>query len=163
MAGNSYLAISQWFIASTRPPGLKAIGPWEDDFTVFVILRKKDKDGKDMMHWNFPVHATPVGGINEIPERQQQSVNLHLGQMGILRASQRHIGPSKSIRPNFPFHKNDRQEPVPRGTVVKLEIGIWALGVDFDAGESISLRVGGHSTTVLPSMRTGLDPDPSMS
>jgi predicted acyl esterase len=33
---------------------------------------------------------------------------------------------------------------VPKGTVVKLEIGIWALGVDFAAGESISLRVGGQ-------------------
>ena len=29
MAGNSYLAISQWFIASQRPPSLKAIAPWE--------------------------------------------------------------------------------------------------------------------------------------
>ena len=29
MAGNSYLAISPWFIASTRPPSLKAITPWE--------------------------------------------------------------------------------------------------------------------------------------
>lgn len=64
--------------------------------------------------------------------------------MGILRASQRHIDPSKSIHPNFPFHPHDRQEPVPKGTVVKLEIGIWALGVDFGAGESISLRVGGQ-------------------
>ena len=46
-----------------------------DDFTVFVILRKKDKGGKDMMHLNFPVHATPVGSIKEIPEKQQASVN----------------------------------------------------------------------------------------
>lgn len=29
MAGNSYLAISQWFIASQSPPSLKAIAPWE--------------------------------------------------------------------------------------------------------------------------------------
>lgn len=29
MAGNSYLAISQWFIASQHPPSLKAIAPWE--------------------------------------------------------------------------------------------------------------------------------------
>ncbi|KAK3649243.1 hypothetical protein LTR56_007084 [Elasticomyces elasticus] len=29
MAGNSYLAISQWFIAAQQPPSLKAIAPWE--------------------------------------------------------------------------------------------------------------------------------------
>lgn len=29
MAGNSALAISQWFIAAEQPPALKAIAPWE--------------------------------------------------------------------------------------------------------------------------------------
>ena len=29
MAGNSALAISQYFIAATQPPSLKAIAPWE--------------------------------------------------------------------------------------------------------------------------------------
>lgn len=29
MAGNSALAISQWFIASQKPPSLKAIAPWD--------------------------------------------------------------------------------------------------------------------------------------
>lgn len=29
MAGNSHLAIAQWFIAATRPPHLTAIAPWE--------------------------------------------------------------------------------------------------------------------------------------
>lgn len=29
MAGNSHLAIVQWFIAALKPPSLKAIAPWE--------------------------------------------------------------------------------------------------------------------------------------
>jgi len=29
MAGNSWLAISQWFIAAEQPPHLAAIAPWE--------------------------------------------------------------------------------------------------------------------------------------
>jgi putative CocE/NonD family hydrolase len=29
MAGNSWLAVSQWFIAAERPPSLAAIAPWE--------------------------------------------------------------------------------------------------------------------------------------
>ncbi|KAK7959699.1 X-Pro dipeptidyl-peptidase C-terminal non-catalytic domain-containing protein [Apiospora aurea] len=119
-----------------------------DDFTAFTILRKKDKDGKDLMHLNFPMHATPVKAVEEIPEKDQASLNLHLGSMGILRASQRAIDASKSIHPQFPFHPHEKQEKIPRGTVVKLEIGIWAMGVDFDAGESISLRVGGQFPSI---------------
>ncbi|KAK8062556.1 X-Pro dipeptidyl-peptidase C-terminal non-catalytic domain-containing protein [Apiospora hydei] len=119
-----------------------------DDFTAFTILRKKDKDGKDLMHLNFPMHATPVKAIEEIPEKDQASLNLHLGSMGILRASQRAIDESKSIHPQFPFHPHEKQEKIPPGTIVKLEIGIWAMGVDFDAGESISLRVGGQFPSI---------------
>lgn len=118
----------------------------QDDFVVFVILRKKDVNGKDMMHLNFPFEASPIDSMADIDAKSQHSVNTHVGQMGILRASQRHIDESKSMHPNYPFHPHDKQEKVPPGTVVKLEIGIWALGVDFDAGESISLRVShiGH-------------------
>lgn len=113
-----------------------------DDFTVFVILRKKDQNGKDLMHLNFPLHATPVKSIDEIPEAEQASLNLHLGSTGILRASSREIDESKSIHPQFPFHPHKQQQKVPPGTIVKLEVGIWAMGVDFNAGESISVKVG---------------------
>lgn len=112
-----------------------------DDFTVFVILRKKDKNGKDLMHLNFPFHATPIKSIDEIPEEEQASLNLHLGSVGILRASHREIDSSKSIHPQFPFHPHKRQQKVAPGTIVKLEIGIWAMGVDFEEGESISVKV----------------------
>ncbi|KAH7152725.1 putative acyl esterase [Dactylonectria macrodidyma] len=115
-----------------------------DDFTVFAILRKKDKDGKDLMHLNFPFKATPVKSIAEIPTKDQASLNLHLGSMGILRASQRAIDESRSIHPQFPFHPHTKQQKIKPGNIVKLEIGIWAMGVDFDAGESISIQVGGQ-------------------
>ncbi|KAJ5675751.1 hypothetical protein N7462_008648 [Penicillium macrosclerotiorum] len=119
-----------------------------DDFTVFVILRKRDKNGKDLMHLNFPLHATPVKSIEEIPENEQASLNLHLGSVGILRASHRAIDASKSIHPQFPFHPHTKQELVPKGTIVKLQIGIWAMGVDFEKGESISVRVGGQYPSI---------------
>lgn len=112
-----------------------------DDFTVFIVLRKKDKNGKDLMHLNFPFKAAPVKSIDDIPEKEQASTNLHLGSVGILRASQRAIDHSKDLHPQFPFHPHTKQEKVTPGTIVKLEIGIWAMGVDFDAGESISVRV----------------------
>ncbi|OGE48781.1 hypothetical protein PENARI_c026G03706 [Penicillium arizonense] len=119
-----------------------------DDFTVFVILRKKDKNGKDLMHLNFPFHATPIKSIDEIPEAEQASLNLHLGSMGILRASHQEIDSSRSIHPQFPFHPHKRQDKVSPGTIVKLEIGIWAMGVDFEEGESISVRIGGQYPSI---------------
>ncbi|CEL04052.1 Putative X-Pro dipeptidyl-peptidase C-terminal non-catalytic domain-containing protein [Aspergillus calidoustus] len=119
-----------------------------DDFTAFVIIRKKDKNGKPLMHLNFPFHATPVKSIDEIPQKEQASLNLHLGSTGILRASHRAIDPEKSIHSQFPFHPHKSQEKVRPGEIVKLEIGIWAMGVDFDAGETISVRVSGQYPSI---------------
>ncbi|KAL4905553.1 hypothetical protein BDW74DRAFT_185075 [Aspergillus multicolor] len=119
-----------------------------DDFTVFVIIRKKDKDGKPLMHLNFPFHATPVQSTEEIPEKEQASLNLHLGSTGILRASHRAFDEHKSIHPQFPFHPHTKQEKVKPGEIVKLEIGIWAMGVDFEEGESVSIRVSGQFPSI---------------
>lgn len=127
-----------------------------DDFTVFTILRKLDKNGEPLMHLNFPIEATPVKTIEEIPEKERASLNLHLGSVGILRASQRAIDTSRSIHPQFPFHPHDKQEKITPGTVVRLEIGIWAMGVDFDAGESISLRVSPISASQSHAFLDGL-------
>ncbi|KAL4951289.1 Alpha/Beta hydrolase protein [Aspergillus filifer] len=119
-----------------------------DDFTVFVIIRKKDKSGKPLMHLNFPFNATPVTSIDDIPEKEQASLNLHLGSTGILRASHRAFDPEKSIHTQFPFHPHTKQEKVKAGEIVKLEIGIWAMGVDFDAGETVSVRVSGQFPSI---------------
>ncbi|KAF3396617.1 putative serine esterase [Talaromyces pinophilus] len=120
----------------------------QDDFTVFVILRKRDRNGKLLMHLNFPIEATPVKSIDEIPEKDQQSTNLHLGSTGILRASHRAYDSTKSIHPQFPFHPHTRQEKVRPGEIVKLEIGIWAMGYDFEEGETISLQVSGQYPSI---------------
>ncbi|KAK3624901.1 hypothetical protein LTR56_020715 [Elasticomyces elasticus] len=67
-----------------------------------------------------------------------------MGSVGILRASHRAFHANKSIHPQFPFHPHEIEEKVKPGEVVKLEIGIWAMGNDFDAGESISVQVSGQ-------------------
>ncbi|KAF7596864.1 hypothetical protein BBP40_011909 [Aspergillus hancockii] len=132
----------------------------QDDFTVFVILRKKDKNGKSLMHLNFPFHAAPVTSIDEIQEKDYAGLNLHLGSVGILRASQRAIDSSKSIHPQFPFHPHLKQEKIEPGTVTRLEIGIWAMGVDFDAGESISLQIGGQYPSIASDITSFSGPRP---
>ncbi|OQD82757.1 hypothetical protein PENANT_c020G01111 [Penicillium antarcticum] len=119
-----------------------------DEFTVFVIWRKKDKNGKDSMHLNFPFHATPIKSIDEIPEAEQASLNLHLGSVDISRASHREIDSSKQLHPQSLFHRHKGQDGVSPGTIVKLEIEIWAMGVDFEEGDSISVRVGGQYPSI---------------
>ncbi|PYH40400.1 uncharacterized protein BP01DRAFT_308422, partial [Aspergillus saccharolyticus JOP 1030-1] len=112
-----------------------------NDFTGFVILRKLDRAGRPLMHLNFPTHATPVQSIEEVPTKDQASLNLPLGSVGILRASHHAFELSKSIHPQFLFHPHRSQEKVSPGEIVKLAIKIWAMGIDFDAGESVSVQV----------------------
>ncbi|KAI9689588.1 MAG: hypothetical protein M1822_010240 [Bathelium mastoideum] len=119
-----------------------------DDMCVYVILRKKDKNGDVLDHLNFPISAIPYKSIADIPTNERASLNLHQGSVGVLRASHRAIDPKKSIHPQFPFHPHEVEEKIPPGEVVRLEIGIWAMGVDFEAGESLSLRVGGQFPSI---------------
>ncbi|KAB8210430.1 Alpha/Beta hydrolase protein [Aspergillus parasiticus] len=146
---SSFCAFDYTFPQRSRLIGLpKAIlfmsCPDHDDMNVYIILRKLDRNGKALLSLNFPFKAAPVNSIDEIPPKERQSTNLFQGSVGILRASHRAIDSSKSIHPQFPFHPHDREEKIQPGTIVKLEIGIWAMGVDFDEGESISVRVGGQ-------------------
>jgi predicted acyl esterase len=48
------------------------------------------------------------------------------------------------MHPNWPFHPHDREERIPPGQVVKLEIGMWATGIEYEAGEGIQFEVAGH-------------------
>lgn len=115
-----------------------------DDMVVFVQLRKLDKSGNELSHLQFPIERTPVKSISEMSDKERISLTLHNGSMGILRASQRKIDASKSLHENFPFHPHDEVQKVPAGEVVKLEIGIWAMGVDYQEGESIQVDVLGQ-------------------
>ncbi|KAI5239350.1 alpha/beta-hydrolase [Aureobasidium subglaciale] len=119
-----------------------------DDFTVLILLRKLDKNGKTLYHLSFPIEATPVKSIDEIPEKEMASLNLFSGATGTIRAFHREIDESKSIHPQFPFHPHTRQQKISSNEIVKLEIGIWTIGVHNDAGESISIRIGGQYPSI---------------
>ncbi|KAM6511469.1 PepX-C domain-containing protein [Fusarium falciforme] len=115
-----------------------------DDMVVFVQLRKLDKTGKELSHLQFPIERTPVKSVEEMSEKERISLTLHNGAMGILRASHRKIDSTRSMHSQFPFHPHDEAQLIPKGEVVKLEIGIWAMGVDYQAGESIQFDVLGQ-------------------
>lgn len=146
------LSISKFKYTFTKPSRLLGLPKAEiymscqdlDDMVVFLQLRKLDKDGKEMSQLQFPLERTPVKSIHDMVEKDKQSLTLHHGSIGILRASQRKIDPSRSMHPQFPFHPHDEVQKVPKGEIVKLEIGIWAMGVDYEAGESVQLDVLGQ-------------------
>ena len=116
-----------------------------DDIIVYILLRKLDADGKELDALIIPFEAAPVKSIADMTPKDRTSSTLYLGSQGILRASHRAINRSKSTHAQIPFHPHDKVEKVlPLGTIVELEIGIWALGWDCDAGESIRLQIAGQ-------------------
>lgn len=115
-----------------------------DDMVVFVQLRKLDKDGKELSQLQYPWARAPKKSIADLSAKETSSLTIHNGSVGILRASQRKIDASKSLHPQFPFHPHDESQKIPRGEVVKLEIGIWAMGVDYEEGESIQVDILGQ-------------------
>ncbi|CAG8233832.1 unnamed protein product [Penicillium salamii] len=119
-----------------------------DDLDVYCVVRKLGKDGKPMLALNVPWSSIPPNSIEEIPEAKATDLILYMGPIGMLRASHREIDSSRSMHPNYPFHPHARTQPVPAGEVVKLEIGIFALSMEFEAGESVQLQISGQTPQI---------------
>lgn len=114
-----------------------------DDMDVYVILRKLSASGEDLLSLNIPWTNIPPKTIAEIPADKHTEVILYTGAIGVIRASHRAIDSSKSMHENWPYHPHEKEEKIKPGEVVRLEIGIWATGIAFEAGEILDLRVGG--------------------
>jgi predicted acyl esterase len=119
-----------------------------DDMDIFVLIRKLDKDSNGMLSLNIPWHAAPVKRIADIADKDMSDLILYVGPVGMLRASHRAIDKSKSMHPQYPFHPHEREDKVPRGTVVELEIGMWAMGVEYEAGESLQVQILGGNPSI---------------
>lgn len=90
----------------------------------------------------------------------------YIGPNGRLRASHRAVVTEsledldqdtfkKLMGPAYVFHPHDKTQPLSRSEVVELEISLWAGGMVFDAGESLSLEFKGH-LPIVPEFE-GLD------
>ncbi|KAE8422997.1 alpha/beta-hydrolase [Aspergillus pseudocaelatus] len=124
-----------------------------DDMDVFVQLRKADKEGHLLENINIPLKDLQVDSCDV------EKVNplIYLGPSGVLRASYRGID-WKLSKPYWPEHCYDHRTPVPRGKIVKMDIGIWQTGIAFDVGEKLILKVSGHNMTIaeFPHLRGAL-------
>jgi predicted acyl esterase len=115
-----------------------------DDMDVYLLLRKISASGEEMLNLNIPWKDLPVSKIADIPKDLRTEVILYAGPTGIQRATMRAIDESKSMHENWPYYPMDKVEKVPRGEIVRLEIGIWATGIEFEAGESIRFQTCGR-------------------
>ncbi|KAG9567344.1 hypothetical protein KCU71_g3951, partial [Aureobasidium melanogenum] len=88
-----------------------------DDMVVYVLIRKLEKNGKAMIAISIPWENCPYPNTASIPESDYSNLMIYFGPTGVL------------LTP---------------GTVVELEIGLWATGMDFEEGESLSVQVSGE-------------------
>ena len=129
--------------------------PDSTDMDVVVQIRKISRSSTPLGHLNYPC---PVA------EEHVPNVNVAktLGPQGFLRAShrvskispQRHPSKEQQSSETYPslvspmtevFYTHRKRQPIePLGTIVKLEIPIWPIGMVIAAGEGIVLNVSGH-------------------
>ena len=114
-----------------------------DDLDVFVQLRKADSNGRILQNINIPLadlglKAEEVETVNSLK---------YLGPTGILRASHRETDRQRS-KAYWPFHTHAKEEFVPPGEIVRLDIGLWPTGIRFETGEKLVLKVAGHNMTL---------------
>lgn len=115
-----------------------------DDMVVYVLIRKLDKNGEPMLNLNIPWSAAPYKKMADIPVKELSNLLLYYGPLGVLRASHREIDSSKSIHPQYPFHPHTNVQKIPPGNIVELEIGLWAMGIEFEEGESLRVQISGQ-------------------
>ncbi|KAF5594986.1 cocaine esterase [Fusarium pseudocircinatum] len=119
--------------------------PDHDDFDVVVQIRKIDNKGRQLSHLNYPCPDP----IDEVPDVNTAKT---LGPQGFLRASHSVSlngdgGPVVSddlSRETDVLYSHRVRQPISPGTIVRLEIPIWPIGMVFAAGEGIALNVSGH-------------------
>lgn len=110
-----------------------------DDMDVVVQIRKISTSGKMLTSINFPVPVTE----DKVPDF---NVAKYLGPQGMLRASHSvsRDDTKTSCNGQLIHYQHDRAEKIPRSTIVPLDITLWPLGMVFDKGEGIVLRIAGH-------------------
>ncbi|KAH7134862.1 Alpha/Beta hydrolase protein [Dendryphion nanum] len=119
-----------------------------DDLDVFVQLRKLDKSGNKTLQLNVPLDKLipPKNHASEVPD---SCFLKYYGPNGSLRASHAVTKQPSTKNDSWPVYKNDRQEKIKPGTIVRLEVPIWPGGMSFDAGESLAIKVSGHYMSAM--------------
>lgn len=119
-----------------------------DDMDVYVLIEKLNANGEVMYNMNIPWSSVPVDSFDEMKLEEKTEVVMYRGPVGILRASHRKIDESKSMHPHWPFHPHETEDKINPGDIVRLDIGIWAMGIKYEAGESLRVVIRGRNLGV---------------
>ncbi|KAB8220024.1 Alpha/Beta hydrolase protein [Aspergillus novoparasiticus] len=114
----------------------------KDDFDVVVQIRKVSASGEllESLNWSpMPAPGPKVPNVN---------VAKHLGQQGMLRASHHVSLQPRASEDDVPVYDHRSREAIAPRDIVPLLIPIWPLGVVFEAGEGLMLRVSGHDMSL---------------
>ena len=106
---------------------------------VTVHLRKASNDRQLLEHLNYPC-PVPIG---EVPDT---NVVKTLGPEGFLRASHAVSRDESRSRSNGQevFYAHDKCEKIKPGSKIRLEITLWPMGMVFEKGEGLVLRISGR-------------------
>ena len=131
-----------------------------NDLDVYVQLRKADKDGKLLQNLNIPLSDLKISSADD--DTFKTNPNFYLGPTGVLRASHRAVSSSLS-GPDWAVHDHSWAsiQPVEKGQIVKLEIGLWPTAMAFEPGERLVLKLAGHPLTLVEfvPLRGTFEPD----
>ncbi|KAF7552155.1 hypothetical protein G7Z17_g4501 [Cylindrodendrum hubeiense] len=117
-----------------------------DDIDVFVQIKKLDSSGKQLVNMNVPLDKL-IPPANDVSEVHNSCFLKYTGPTGSLRAS--HAISKVTPKPgnltgDWPEYTHETRKPIPAGTITRLEIPIWPTAINFDAGESLAVKVSGH-------------------
>jgi hypothetical protein len=91
--------------------------PEHNDFDVYALIRKADKNGDLLTNNNIPLDKLGASTSSEVPSIKPLK---YIGPQGMLRASRRHVSDVLST-PYWKTLSNAKVEPVAPGTVIQLE------------------------------------------
>jgi predicted acyl esterase len=116
--------------------------PSHDDLDVVVQIRKLSASGEVLESLNWSPMPKPQ------PDVPNVNVAKHLGPQGMLRASH-HISMVPRVSDDeYPSYHHRSRQPITPGEVVELLIPIWPMGVVYEAGEGLILKIAGHDMSL---------------
>ncbi|KAJ5298049.1 hypothetical protein N7508_008298 [Penicillium antarcticum] len=116
--------------------------PSHDDLDVIVQIRKLSASGEVLESLNWSPMPQPQ------PEVPNVNVAKHLGPQGMLRASHRVSMAPRVSDDEYPSYDHHSRQPITPGEIVELLIPIWPMGVVYEAGEGLMLKIAGHDMSL---------------
>lgn len=133
-----------------------------DDMDIYVLLAKIDKHGNALTHVNFP-HQT---ALEDLPKT---NVVQYQGPTGFLRASHREW---RSRGPSYAepipigdlgseeewsgerelWHPHAESKKIPKGDIVNVQLTTWPMGIAYDKGEGIRVRISGRDMCFIEAL-----------